>query len=212
MRLYIVLGIALVWGSCQIRKNREYLDHVEDYANALLDQGRDTYGTEQSPLIASSLIRETMSLPEGGSLASLLSLQRESWGEHIGWDFNAETTIDKDQRYNHEFCRPWVFWKRCFELAPKNCIDFASGLWYHQIHDHETGEFSRHAQYDQHGTGTAQQGLSRVRWIILDLIICCCGRRVTWDWPSICGMQPQSCLGTWAGDWKRWHWQSMRFI
>jgi hypothetical protein len=218
MRYYAVILMALVLGSCQLRKNSEYLDHVEDYANALLDEARDTYGTEQSPLIASTLIRESMSLPEGDSLESLLSLKRESWGirphdrmltganpmhdenlyqilyaltalsgnqkygdeadktlkwffencqseqtgllawgEHIGWDFNTETTIEKNQRYNHEFFRPWVFWEKCYELAPQNCIDFASGLWYHQIHDHETGEFSRHAQYDQHGTGIQNQ-------------------------------------------------------
>jgi hypothetical protein len=80
-----------------------------------------------------------------------------AWGEHIGWDFNTETTIDKRQRFNHEFFRPWILWGKCYELAPQPCMDFASGLWYHQIHDHETGEFSRHAQYDRHGTGTQNQ-------------------------------------------------------
>ncbi len=218
MRFYIIILLTLVLGSCQFRKHSEYLDHVEDYANALLDEARDTYGTENSPLIASTLIRETMQLPEGDSLESLLSLERKSWGirpydrmltganpmhdqnlyqilyaltevtgnrryaeeadrtlkwffencqseqtglmawgEHIGWDFNTETTIEKRQRHNHEFFRPWVFWEKCFELVPQNCIAFASGLWYHQIHDHETGEFSRHAQYDQHGTGIQNQ-------------------------------------------------------
>ena len=218
MRIYFVLLITLVLGSCHFRKNGEYLDLVENYANALLDEARDTYGNEHSPLFASTLIREDVSLPEGDSLESLLSLERESWGirphdrmltganpmhdqnlyqilyalteltgdrkyaeeadktlrwffencqseetglmawgEHIGWDFNAETTIDKRQRFNHEFFRPWVFWDKCYELAPQSCLDFASGLWYHQIHDHATGEFSRHAQYDRHGTGTQNQ-------------------------------------------------------
>jgi hypothetical protein len=70
-----------------------------------------------------------------------------AWGEHIGWDFNTEMTIDKRQRYSHEFFRPWVLWDKCYELAPQPCIDFATGLWYHQIHDHETGEFSRHGGF-----------------------------------------------------------------
>lgn len=218
MKYYVFVLITLMLGSCQIRKHDEYLIHVEEYANALLEHGRDTYGKEYSPLIATTLIRGTLSLPEGDSLEALLSLHRESWGirahdrmltganpmhdqnlyqilyaltdltegqkyadeanktlrwffmncqseqtglmawgEHIGWDFNTETTIDKRQRYNHEFFRPWVFWDRCYEMAPQNCIDFASGLWYHQIHDHATGEFSRHAQYDRHGTGTQNQ-------------------------------------------------------
>jgi len=218
MRFYIVILATLVFSSCQTRKHGEYLNYVEDYANALLDEGRDTYGAENSPLIATTLIRETQTLPHGDSLEALLSLERESWGirsydrmltganpmhdqnlyqilyalteltgepkyaeeadktlkwffencqseqtglmawgEHIGWDFNTETTIDKRQRYNHEFFRPWIFWDKCYELAPQSCIDFASGLWYHQIHDQKTGEFSRHAQYDQHGTGIQNQ-------------------------------------------------------
>ncbi len=218
MRFYVFIMITLMLSSCQNRKHAEYLVHVEDYANALLEFGRDTYGRENSPLIASTLLRESMSLPEGDSLESLLSLKRESWGirphdrmltganpmhdenlyqilnalteltgdrkyaeeadktlkwffencqskqtglmawgEHIGWDFNTETTIEKNQRYNHEFFRPWVFWEKCYELTPQPCIDFASGLWNHQIHDHATGEFSRHAQYDSHGTGIQNQ-------------------------------------------------------
>jgi hypothetical protein len=218
VRYKIVILLIIVLGSCQSVKNPEYLDHVETYANALLEHARDTYGYEKSPLIASTLIRETLSLPQGDSLEALHSLERESWGirshdrmltganpmhdqnlyqilyaltdltgdpkyaeeanstlnwffrncrsertglmawgEHIGWDFNTETTIDKRQRFNHEFFRPWVLWEKCYELAPQSCIDFASGLWYHQIHDHETGEFSRHAQYDRHGTGTRNQ-------------------------------------------------------
>ena len=218
MRHYVPLLILWVMVSCQTVKYGEYLDHVEYYANAMLDHARDTYGTEHSPLFATTLIRETLSLPEGEALEALLSLERESWGirshdrmltganpmhdqnlyqilyalteltgnpkyaaeanktlkwffqhcqsdhtglmawgEHIGWDFNTETTIDKRQRFNHEFFRPWVFWDKCFDLAPQSCVDFASGLWHHQIHDHATGEFSRHAQYDQHGTGIQNQ-------------------------------------------------------
>ena len=218
MRVYILILIALILDSCQGVKHQEYLDHVENYANALLEQGRDRYGDEESPLIASTLVRETLTLPDGDSLEALLSLERESWGirphdrmltganpmhdqnlyqilyalaevtgdpryaseadkilqwffencqsgqtglmawgEHIGWDFNTETTIEKRQRHNHEFFRPWVLWEKCYELARQSSIDFASGLWYHQIHDHETRYFSRYAQYDQHGTGIQNQ-------------------------------------------------------
>ncbi len=35
---------------------------------------------EESPLITTTLIRSTLSLPEGDSLEALLSLKRESWG------------------------------------------------------------------------------------------------------------------------------------
>ncbi len=49
MKYYVFVLITLVLGSCQIRKHDEYLVHVEDYANALLENGRDTYGGRISP-------------------------------------------------------------------------------------------------------------------------------------------------------------------
>ncbi len=85
-----------------------------------------------------------------------------AWGEHMGWDFNTETLITwkkgshhggKMQEYNtHEFARPWVLWERSFGLAPEACTRFARGLWEHQIADHNTGNFSRHANYEIHQT------------------------------------------------------------
>jgi hypothetical protein len=87
-----------------------------------------------------------------------------AWGEHMGWDFRTETLIrwkkgehhgGKMQEYNtHEFARPWVLWDRSFELAPQACEKFAVGLWEHQISDHNTGNFSRHANYEMHQTFT----------------------------------------------------------
>jgi len=72
-----------------------------------------------------------------------------AWGEHIGWDFVEEKAVGGP----HEFFRPWVLWERCYELAPKSCARFAKGLWEHQIGDHETGNFSRHADYWTHRPG-----------------------------------------------------------
>ncbi|MCX7886304.1 MAG: hypothetical protein N3B01_03475, partial [Verrucomicrobiae bacterium] len=66
-----------------------------------------------------------------------------AWGEHQGWDFHKEAPTDP--KTPHEFYRPWVLWDRCFELAPEQCHRFATGLWQHQIADHKTGAFSRHA-------------------------------------------------------------------
>jgi hypothetical protein len=87
-----------------------------------------------------------------------------AWGEHINWDFRTEG-ISKwrkgthhgglMQEYNtHEFAGPWIFWQRSFELAPGACEKFAAGLWEHQIGDHNTGNFSRHANYEKHQTFT----------------------------------------------------------
>lgn len=77
-----------------------------------------------------------------------------AWGEHIGWDFNTETLIDKGAGTTHEYFRPWVLWPRSFVLAPDACEGFARGVWEHQIADHGTGNFSRHANYAKHGPGT----------------------------------------------------------
>jgi len=72
-----------------------------------------------------------------------------AWGEHIGWDFNTE----KNTSNTHEYFRPWVLWEESFKLAPKACRRFALGVWEHQIYDHETGIFSRHAGYVSHEPG-----------------------------------------------------------
>lgn len=87
-----------------------------------------------------------------------------AWGEHMGWDFRTEDLIKwkkgshqggKMQEYNtHEFYRPWVLWEHSFELAREACTKFARGLWEHQIGDHDTGNFSRHANYEMHQTFT----------------------------------------------------------
>lgn len=76
------------------------------------------------------------------------------WGEHAGWDFRAEKPIDKPAGNVHEFYRPWVLWDRSWQMAPEPCHRFALGLWKHQIGNHQTGDFSRHAPIDAHGPGT----------------------------------------------------------
>ena len=88
---------------------------------------------------------ETCQSPTTGLLA---------WGEHLGWDFQAERCVGND---THEFARPWVLWERCFRLAPEPCVRLARGLWEHQIGDPKTGNFSRHARYSAHGPGIDSQ-------------------------------------------------------
>jgi hypothetical protein len=75
-----------------------------------------------------------------------------AWGEHIGWGFKTET-LAFARGDNHEFFVPWVLWDRSFELAPQACATFGRGLWDHQIHEH-SGNFSRHASWKEHRTGT----------------------------------------------------------
>ena len=80
-----------------------------------------------------------------------------AWGEHIGWDFETESIIQKDAGTTHEFARPWLLWERSFRLAPEACRRFASGLWEHQVGDRRKALYSRHARYDRHGPGTGSE-------------------------------------------------------
>jgi len=74
------------------------------------------------------------------------------WGEHLAWDVIQDRPIaaNGDPVGTHEFFRPWLLWDRCFELAPEASRRFALGLWEHQIADHNSGAFNRHAGFWKH--------------------------------------------------------------
>lgn len=209
--------LAALLGDTPVRG--DYLDLVRRYADTLIADCRDTYGSEHSPLFAVTLDRKTLKpFDEAGRamlfqirladwenwgirngdrcfsgsnvmhdqdlfqvLYALTELTGEksyaaeanrtlewffkncqspetgllAWGEHIGWDFFTEQVTSRRQEENviHEFAEPWVLWDRSFELANDACIRYARGLWDHQIGDHESGDFSRHAGYKKHETG-----------------------------------------------------------
>jgi hypothetical protein len=73
------------------------------------------------------------------------------WGEHLSWDVVHDLAISGGDEMMHEFARPWALWDRSFAIAPEGCRRFALGLWEHQIADHRTGGFDRHAPYHEHG-------------------------------------------------------------
>lgn len=73
------------------------------------------------------------------------------WGEHLSWDVIYDWPISGGDEMMHEFARPWVLWDRCFAVAPEASTKFALGLWEHQIANHKTGGFDRHAPYFEHG-------------------------------------------------------------
>ena len=73
------------------------------------------------------------------------------WGEHLSWDVILDQPISGGDEAMHEFARPWVLWDRVFALAPEPSKRFALGLWEHQIANHQTGGFDRHAPYFEHG-------------------------------------------------------------
>jgi len=75
------------------------------------------------------------------------------WGEHMSWQVVQDERASRCRVPLHEMGRPWMLWDRCWELAPEGCARFATGLWEHQIADHETGDFDRHAWPHEHHPG-----------------------------------------------------------
>jgi hypothetical protein len=73
------------------------------------------------------------------------------WGEHLSWDVILDVPISGGDEMMHEYARPWVLWERCFALVPEASTKFALGVWEHQIANHKTGGFDRHAPYLEHG-------------------------------------------------------------
>jgi hypothetical protein len=73
------------------------------------------------------------------------------WGEHLSWDVILDVPIAGGDEMMHEYARPWVLWDRCFALVPDASRRFALGVWEHQIANHKTGGFDRHAPYFEHG-------------------------------------------------------------
>jgi len=204
----VTFMIALFMAPVLYGAGPDYLKITKAYADALLEHGRDTYGTTHSPLISSALDRKTMTMlaekldrmpgirngdralfganvMHDQNLYQLLYALTDvtgnkkyaeeadkslkwflencqspatglfAWGEHIGWGFKTET-LAFARGDNHEFYGAWVLWPKSFELAPKACAIFAQGLWDHQIHEH-SGEFSRHAGWAEHRTGTKNE-------------------------------------------------------
>lgn len=77
-----------------------------------------------------------------------------AWGEHLFWDFTTEAVPPpKENRQFHEYYRPWLLWKESHRVAPKAVERYAKSVWLHQIGDHVTGAFSRHATYARAGKG-----------------------------------------------------------
>jgi len=75
-----------------------------------------------------------------------------AWGEHLCWDVKSDKPNSNDGYLTHEPKRPTVLFDKLYDLNPKVMIDYCDGLWEHQIHDHNNGNFSRHAQYHKHKT------------------------------------------------------------
>jgi len=69
------------------------------------------------------------------------------WGEHLSWNVMTDEVAWGTEQPLHEFCRPWMLWERCFELAPQQSRRFALALWDRHVVDHKTGAMCRAADF-----------------------------------------------------------------
>lgn len=72
---FLFLG-QFVFGEDENKKDTtDFLSIVKSYADAMIQNGRDTYGAEHSPLFASTLNRETLKLPEIDEISEITGVR-----------------------------------------------------------------------------------------------------------------------------------------
>lgn len=125
-----------------------------------------------------------------------------AWGEHLAWDLIEDKVTVGHMRDGklvvsdiHEFYGPWIHWKITCEVAPEEAKRFAIGLWEHQIYNHETCEYSRHARYSKHAPGSGYE-FARQAGFYLD----------TWASVYLATEAPELLVAVerFLAAWKRW--------
>ena len=74
-----------------------------------------------------------------------------TWGGDLAWDCRNDqaTAATPKDKLIHEPKRDFVYFDRLYEAEPERMLKNQRGLWDHQIADAKTGNFSRHAAYDE---------------------------------------------------------------
>jgi hypothetical protein len=88
----------------------DYLSVARRYADAMIENGRDIYGTVHSPLFAAALDRKTLRVPEGRppSVPAIREVDRALYGSNPMHDLNLYqvlyglTRVTGDKRYERE--------------------------------------------------------------------------------------------------------------
>jgi len=105
-----------------------------------------------------------------------------AWGEETSWMLHYEAPrlpgdgimdgVFNDHPYDNDIHEPSArlnaaLWDKIFVLEPEGARAFALGLWNHQISDHKTGDFTRHAKFTEHGPGTEASFPRLGSWMIM---------------------------------------------
>lgn len=207
MKALLVIVAAIASSTHPAGADDNHLALVRRYADALIENGTDTYGDEHSGMLLSMMNRDKLRpfdkmpkepsgvrnadrvTPHGSNVNLDQNLYRVlyvlseitgdakyrdaadaaltkflkatpspktklfAWGEHLCWDLKKDGWASNDNRSTHEPKRPTILFEKLHSLNPKAMIGYCEGLWEHQIQDHKTGNFSRHADYAKHAPG-----------------------------------------------------------
>ena len=137
------------------KKIPDFITVVEKYADAMIAHGRDTYGTEHSPLFASALIRETMRPDQNkeiGKIDGVRENDRSLTGANLIHDIDLYrilyelAAVCEKNSYADEA-------DKALEYFLKNCQSPATGLmcWgEHLFWDFYTDQCGHGPNYDFH--------------------------------------------------------------
>jgi hypothetical protein len=78
--IVLTAATALLAAEPGARQQTRYLDAAKAYADAMLKEGRDTYGTEPSPLFAAALDRKTLKIGAFGDIPGIRNSDRSLGG------------------------------------------------------------------------------------------------------------------------------------
>ncbi len=132
--LILVVSLTTFLSGCKENQQAEnppkYLSYVKNYADAMIQNGRDVYGAEQSPLFASVLNRQTFQVDESIDTISISGVRvtdRSVTGANMIHDVDlfetlyALTPITGDTRYEEEADKAMNFF---FNTCRSETTDF----------------------------------------------------------------------------------------
>ena len=155
--LLTTLGLQSCGTKIEQKKQTDFLSIVKAYADTMISQGRDVYGSEKSPLFASALIRETMKpgQPEDyPEIPGVRKNDRSLTGANLIHDIDLLnilyelSVVSGDQKYADEA-------NKTLQYFFKNCQSPATGLmcWGEHLYwDFLTDDCGYAPNYDYHET------------------------------------------------------------
>jgi len=131
-------------------KQRDYLTIVKAYANAMIEDGRDTYGTEHSPLFASALDRRTMRIGSFDDIPGVRNGDRSLGGANPQVDADLYailyrlTALSGEKRYTNEADRALKFFFSHCQSPTTGLMTWGEHIYWDFERDEMGGNDSKH--------------------------------------------------------------------